>query len=693
MSELQLKRIRCTCCGAEFENVQPGQTVFVCTRLGCGATFSLRQGEDFARVDKEKAERISLHRAALKDALDNFQIEQIKQYASVIIGMIPDDYRAQIAQYLYILKSPLSDSRPLRDYLQKLPSATRSEYIEMFQYILKYGKYNEIRALERTIPHYTDGEICDRLHEIVNTRYRELEREIQDTSKIRRDVFICHSSQNIDAAERVYNELINEGWKVWISNHNLDPHTLYYWDDIYDAIERCDIFLVLCTWESMMSDDVRKEIVKARELNKKRLELKLDEKPHTELFKDFFDGVTWIDAYSGLENALPALKKLVVTLRYPTPTAPAENPNERKALYSRFVSALSARMSAIPASPPKPEKPAPKPQLLHNPVISDDVEKTREYREPAPAVERPTIASALTAQYNPNRQGSCVYLNGYLYYVSKGLLRRMRPNGEDNEIYARSVGQSLYAAKHTVYMLVHGLLSTSIFRISDELYPSRKNKSLRMQIGGAVGQIRVMDDLLYYNTPKSLFTYDLDAGTSLAINNDSGIETLYATHGGLFYFKKGGLFGNAAIKYVPGTGACSARNPLYEGAMKVGDVSYFNQTLYIAESYGSMISLITMGSNGKIDAESPFKANLPQQGRVRSIIIARGTLFVLMQSSGGFTLCRYDLNTRKLIFSYVLPEYKDGLTVIGEDIYYNTIKQMTMRATNISGRLKLERLP
>ena len=44
----------------------------------------------------------------------------------------------------------------------------------------------------------------------------------------------------------------------------------------------------------MLSTDVRKEIAHAKELNKKRLEIKIDESEHNAYFKDFFDGCKWI---------------------------------------------------------------------------------------------------------------------------------------------------------------------------------------------------------------------------------------------------------------------------------------------------------------------------------------------------------------------------------------------------------------
>lgn len=44
----------------------------------------------------------------------------------------------------------------------------------------------------------------------------------------------------------------------------------------------------------MMSPDVRKEIGFAKEINKRRLEVKIDESEHTAFFKDFFDGCKWI---------------------------------------------------------------------------------------------------------------------------------------------------------------------------------------------------------------------------------------------------------------------------------------------------------------------------------------------------------------------------------------------------------------
>ena len=52
--KMELIRLRCTSCGADFDNVnlQENQRFFRCTRAGCGATFMVDQGARFADIEK-----------------------------------------------------------------------------------------------------------------------------------------------------------------------------------------------------------------------------------------------------------------------------------------------------------------------------------------------------------------------------------------------------------------------------------------------------------------------------------------------------------------------------------------------------------------------------------------------------------------------------------------------------------------
>ena len=147
------------------------------------------------------------------------------------------------------------------------------------------------------------------------------------------DVFICYkdsdlekgierTQDSIDAheifAKKVCEELENDGNVCWISSRNLRPNdTENYWVNIQRAIESCKIFLVVSSREAMLSKDVKREIEYAKELNKPRLECKIDDVEHTTFFKMFFDGITWIDMQRLDESSFSNLKWRVYSILQP----------------------------------------------------------------------------------------------------------------------------------------------------------------------------------------------------------------------------------------------------------------------------------------------------------------------------------------------------------------------------------------
>ena len=48
---LELERIRCTRCGGEFSEYDPDALVMRCDRIGCGATFRIKQAKEFAKIE------------------------------------------------------------------------------------------------------------------------------------------------------------------------------------------------------------------------------------------------------------------------------------------------------------------------------------------------------------------------------------------------------------------------------------------------------------------------------------------------------------------------------------------------------------------------------------------------------------------------------------------------------------------
>ena len=131
--------------------------------------------------------------------------------------------------------------------------------------------------------------------------------EIELFSDIRRDIFICHSSTDINKVNEILKKLEEDGNTCWISSRNIPWDSDNYWLNIEKAIKSCDIFLCINSINTMQSNDCRREVEIARNLNKKRIEYKLDDAKDITLFKKFFTG-QWITNTNDLLEKVYDLK-------------------------------------------------------------------------------------------------------------------------------------------------------------------------------------------------------------------------------------------------------------------------------------------------------------------------------------------------------------------------------------------------
>ena len=322
---MDMIRLRCTSCGADFENVdvQEHQRFFKCTRAGCGAVFMVDQGAKFADVEQADAEKIQKYREELKAALEPIQDDRVDFFAHEILRLVPEDFRAQALSHLVQFRR--ESSRGLYQFLSQPPECTEEEFADVFPILLRFCDFRALKLLrDKTVPQCVkQKEQRAEMLAQVDWQMQRLRDESDAYAEVNRDVFICHSSENGDVALQVVDALEKDGNQCWISSRNLPPEERYYWDRIEGAVSRCSIFLVVCTDDAMQSHDVQRELKFARKYNLARLELKYDTAPHTTLFKDFFDGIAWVDGTGNLEEALEALKKQVKDIRFPPdPSSP-----------------------------------------------------------------------------------------------------------------------------------------------------------------------------------------------------------------------------------------------------------------------------------------------------------------------------------------------------------------------------------
>lgn len=312
---MELERIRCLNCGAEYDDYDLQADRLKCTRIGCGAEFLIPRAKQFAQeqIDHEKV--ITNLRRLLDSAVLDQDSTLMEKHALDILKLIQDDALASYCRALGQKKRG-----KLKVYAHHLSSAhdmTEWEADRILNIALKeqhFTMHDEESLKEFIHTNFTEENAPEREKRLSLAVHRLFEQQNR-YANIPRDVFICHSSQD-EIAQEVYQVLSDDGVRCWISERSLPPDTCNYWDRIEQAIRKSKIMLVIASRTSMVSPDPIREMELAEELGMERLELKVDDKAHTVYFKHFFDGIQWIQLGEDKEKAFDELKERVFTLLY-----------------------------------------------------------------------------------------------------------------------------------------------------------------------------------------------------------------------------------------------------------------------------------------------------------------------------------------------------------------------------------------
>jgi len=89
------------------------------------------------------------------------------------------------------------------------------------------------------------------------------------------DIFISHSTKDKDFAFQITKKLEDNGLKVWIAPRNIQSGHIYAYD-IVEAITDTRLFLILVSENSLVSDDVERELLLAAEEKKQIIPAYLD---------------------------------------------------------------------------------------------------------------------------------------------------------------------------------------------------------------------------------------------------------------------------------------------------------------------------------------------------------------------------------------------------------------------------------
>lgn len=288
---------KCTNCGAEVTILSTEEELTTCQY--CGSSVLVLQAKKLSFFDEFKLNLLKNNRELLEQSLPVNDIEGIIQASSEILKLIPDDFSATYFQRF--TKAQRGDDRLLNEFYQSsndFPS-TEEERLAVIQHVLEYGSLSNQRLIKAFIEENA-GEQANYYTGLLEQHVLDRIRQEELYDDIPRDVFISYRTTDQETADQVVKLLEQDGLVCWISSRNLRPNdNLNYWHSIERAIERSKLFLVISSQEAMLSRDVKREITTAQNLNKQRIEIKIDLAPPTTFFKVFFEGVKWLDASNG----------------------------------------------------------------------------------------------------------------------------------------------------------------------------------------------------------------------------------------------------------------------------------------------------------------------------------------------------------------------------------------------------------
>lgn len=289
---MELIEAKCPKCGARVD-VDGTEKTAKCKY--CEAIFVVSNAQKLGKVGDEKTKEIKNLRQLLQMAIDSNDIKNISDYASKICEIIPDDYSARY--YFAYAQNAIGKNTYLSDfYADGKGEYTDNELNEIIEHIYVYSDLRDKGKIIKYFSSVLDGDNAEEVFDRYKRHFQSRKKVEENYDIVPRDVFLCHRSSDIKIVETVREALEKDGHTCWISTRNLRPNdSENYWDNIEKAIKSCSVFLVVSSDASMLSPDVKKELNIAGGLKKPRVEYKIDDSPHTTLFKSFFDGSKWIE--------------------------------------------------------------------------------------------------------------------------------------------------------------------------------------------------------------------------------------------------------------------------------------------------------------------------------------------------------------------------------------------------------------
>jgi hypothetical protein len=174
---------------------------------------------------------------------------------------------------------------------------------------------------------------------------------------MRHKVFISYTSKDTEVAKAVCKALEAEGIRCWIAPRDILPGEEYA-DAIIEALNTCQLFLVILSEESNSSPQVRREVERAVSKNLSILTFRIDNTILSKAMEYYLSNRHWLDASNAVfTKQLHSLSEAVHKLLEQSPAPKDETRNPEPVEIYEPVEPVSQLVETTPAPVP-PSKPA-----------------------------------------------------------------------------------------------------------------------------------------------------------------------------------------------------------------------------------------------------------------------------------------------------------------------------------------------
>lgn len=222
----------------------------------------------------------------------NLNVTRINSLCNMILQIVPEDV---VSRFIRLFLDRKNYRLNYENYILKLCNMNVQKY-EMDRIIpLMVDNCDEITK-DVIIKLLKSKNLYDTNKDNIEKALKERALEI-DRYYGKKDVFICHKSDDINAVEDIVRVLEESDCSCWYSERNLPFDTVNYWENIKEAIKNSKVFIFVLSNKSKLSHDCMNELKIAREYKSlKRIEYRIENVENNIPLKQFFNGIEWIDA-------------------------------------------------------------------------------------------------------------------------------------------------------------------------------------------------------------------------------------------------------------------------------------------------------------------------------------------------------------------------------------------------------------